>query len=229
MAKIWLSIGMLVLVILSVSVYIMLPDKIRIDVQETKTLYSLYDSNSDSYNLAATERVILRDGSAIMRAKERKVEWKNESGIITINRTAKYKDNISTYDEYVFDSGTTDIELMPVSHTTICYNCIGKILEFEYKDIYYDGDTKEITSPFTFGKKNNMKLEWQEGSYLSKVYTYKIASPKIWIRYRPIEAVQTYEVRLFDPKGISDCAALNTANTVYELTTSFVNNTESSD
>ncbi len=188
-------IGFLILVILSTSLYVMLPDKIRIDVQKTRTQYRVYEN--DSWILSATEYVNVWDGSKKMRAKNRSINWINNSGIITISREANYKDSISTYETYVFDSTKNDVELVPILHETICVNCVGKILQFEYKDITYSGETKVIFSPFSFG--HNMKLTWQDGAYYSKVLTYKTVSPKIRIRYKPVKDRETFYVRLFDP------------------------------
>jgi len=173
----------------------MLPDKIRIDVSKTRTQYRVYEDGS--WVLAATEYVNVFSGSTKLRAKNRSLDWKNNSGMIEIIRIANYRDSISTYEIYTFDSTKPNVELVPVSHEVFCINCVGKILHFEYRDITYDGETKEITSPFRFGHK--MKLEWQEGSYLSKIYTYKHAKPKIWIRYKPKEDYESFLIRLFDP------------------------------
>ena len=188
-------IGVLLLVVLSTSIYVMLPDKIRIDIQPTKTIYRVYED--DSWVLAATERVNLFDGTKKMRAKNRSVTNSTDNGIITIYRIANYKDSISTYETYIFDSTISDVELVPISHKTTCINCVGKILQFEYRDILYEGETKNIVSPFSFG--HNMKLTWQSGTYMSKVYQQKVASDKIRLRYRPVKDIETFEVRLFDP------------------------------
>lgn len=191
-------IGVLILVLLVSSIYIMLPDSVRIDVQKTRNLYKVYEN--DKWVLAATEYVNLFDGSAKMRAKNRSLDWYNDSGIITITRIANYKDKISTHETYVFDSSIDDVELVPVSHETTCINCVGKILHFEYRNILYDGETKDITSPFSFG--HNMKLTWQDGAYRAKVYQ-QISVDKIILRYRPVTDIETFEVRLFDPLEIS--------------------------
>ena len=140
----------------------------------------------------------LFDGSAKMRAKSREiVQGVSPTGIILITRTAYYKDDIATIDEYIFDGGITDVEQTPVSHKTTCVNCVGKILHFEYRDILYTGETTDITSPFSFG--HRMKLEWQDGSYYAKVFQQKTASDKIILRYRPTQDREDFYIRLFDP------------------------------
>lgn len=185
----------LILVVLTASYYILVPNKIRIDVLDTKTYYSVFEG--DEFVLAGTEYINLFDGPAKMRAKHRERSFSIENNITTFKRVANYKDNITVIDYTTYDSSVNDIRLVPVLHETICYNCEGKILQFEYRDILYQGETKEISSPFSFG--HNMKLEWQDGAYFQKVYQNKVASDKIWIRYRPKDSIENYLVRLFDP------------------------------
>lgn len=212
--KYW--IGVLTVIILISGIAILLPDKVRIDVQKTRTLFKVYEN--ESWVLSATEYVNLFDGSAKMRAKSRSLELNEIDGIITINRRALYKDGIYTVEDYIFDSRISDVELTPISHTMMCYNCKGKILQFEYKDITYEGNTQVIESPFNFG--HNMKLEWQEGYDWAKVYQYKTVSPKIRIRYRPESDFESYEIRLFDPepKEISKIIETSNSITINQLT-----------
>ena len=191
-------VGFLILAILSASFYVVLPDKIRTDVENTRTKYSVYEDGK--LELAATEYFNLFDGSAKMRAKSRNIEQTNYNNIITITRTSVYKDNITTIQTYTFDGSLSDVESVPVTHIAQCINCLGKIVHFEYRDILYTGETKDITSPFEFG--HNMKLEWQEGSYRSKVYQQSTVSDKIIIRYRPESNDETYNIKLIDPLPI---------------------------
>ncbi|KKM91342.1 hypothetical protein LCGC14_1229530 [marine sediment metagenome] len=181
-------------VVLASSYYVLLPDKVRIDVQKTRTQYRVWEG---SWVLSATEYVNLFDGNTKMRAKNRSIEWSETDGIIRIIRIANYKDSISTIETYEFDSTRPDVELVPTTHITRCRNCKGKILQFEYRDILYTRDTMDIISPFSFG--HNMKIEWQDGAYRAKVYQQKVASDKIIIRYRPQSDYESFYVRLFDP------------------------------
>jgi len=192
--------GFLILVVLMSSIYLLLPDQIRIDIEKTRSQYKVYEDNS--WVLAATEYINLFDGNKKMRAKDRSLEWSESEGIITAIRIANYKDSISTKETYVFDSGISSVELVPLSHETECVNCVGKILQFEVRNILYDGQTKDISSPFSFG--HSMKLTWQDGAYRAKVYQQKVASDKIIIRYRPTNNYQVFLTRLFDPPSSSD-------------------------
>lgn len=194
MKKIVLS-AFLVLVILTASFYILMPGKVKIDFQETRTKYSVWEN--DGWVLAATEYINLFDGSAKMRANDRSISQHVEGNFLYLDRFAYYKDNIIVKDRLVFNAYNYDVTSFPIDHIIICLNCEGKILQFEYRDILYLGDTQVISSPFSFG--HHMKLEWQDGSYYSKVFQNKVASDKIRIRYRPKEDVEEYHVRLFDP------------------------------
>lgn len=191
-----------------------MPDKIRIDFENTRTSYFTYQE--EKFILSATEYVYLYDGTTKMRAKSRELTFNIVGDITEVTRYSQYKDNISTVQTYIFNSKVQDVEYVPVSHSVQCINCVGKILHFEYKDIKYDSGTQDITSPFSFG--NNMKIEWQDGAYLSKVYTYKTASPKIWIRYKVKSNDEVYKVRMFDPEiELADGSKLIGAYQVKEL------------
>jgi hypothetical protein len=205
-------IGFLVLVILSASVYIMLPGKVRLDVAPTNTKFSIFDNGK--FVLAATEYVYLYDGSTKIQALDREIAYFNESGIIKITRKTSYRNNISIFETYVFDSMVTDIEQIPVAHETDCINCAGKILQFEYRGISYDGATMDIVTPFTFGQ---MKLSWQPGSYYAKVIQQK--SPKIVIKYKPTQNYESFNVRLFDPVFLNKELVSNVCIPVYRTWT----------
>ena len=193
--KIILSIFM-ILVVLTASFYILLPDKVKIDVGKTNTKYSVWED--DSWVLAATEYVNLYDGTTKMRAKSRNLSNTIEGDLVKIIRTSKWKENITTVQTYVFDSSLGDIESFPLENIFECFNCEDKIVHYEIRDILYDGETKTISSPFSF--RHNMKIEWEEDAYYSKVFQQKIASDKIIIKYRPQSNYEVYNVRLFDPE-----------------------------
>jgi len=191
--KVWLS-SFLVMVILASSIYFVLPDKVRIDIEKTRTKYSVWIN--DSWDLAATEYVNLYDGSKKMRAKSRELNNWTDGYYVYVSRTSKWKENITTIQTYVFDPNTPKEELTPLKNIFECMNCEGKIVHYEVRDISYNGATKEITSPFSFGKQ--MKIEWQDGAYYSKVFQQKSVD-KIIIKYRPQQSHEVYRVRLFDP------------------------------
>ncbi len=189
----------MVLVILSTGYYVLLPDKVRIDFQNTRNLYSVFENGN--WELAATEYVYLFDGTSKMRAKNRSNYQIIQGDNLYIHKIANYKEGIIVEETLVFDTSSGDVKSFPKERTVLCHNCEGKIIQFELRDILYNGETKSITSPFSFGHK--MKLEWQEGAYRQKVYQQKVASDKIILRYRPVESIETYRVRLFDPDTLT--------------------------
>ena len=185
----------IILVILSASIYIMIPDKVKISVEKTRTKYFVWES--ESWVLAATEYVNLFDGTTKMRAKSRNLSTITSGDLTEIVRKSQWKDNITTIQTYLFDSSKEDLESFPIENKFECINCVGKIVHYEIRDILYEGETKVITSPFSFG--HRMKIEWQTGNYYSKAFQQKVASEKIIIKYRPTSNYEVYEVRLFDP------------------------------
>jgi len=206
-------IGFLILVILTASIYIYMPDKVRIDIQKTRTKFSVWEN--EKWVLAATEYMNVFDGTAKMRAKSRNLSYETIGDITTIIRIANYKDNISTIQIYTFNSGIEDVEYIPVKEETICINCEGKIVQFEYRDILYKGITKNIESPFAFG--HQMKLEWGDEAYRAKVYQQKSVD-KIILRYRPESNYESYLVRMFDPVvDLGDAGTLIGDKVVKEL------------
>lgn len=188
-----IAVGFIFLVILTASLYVVLPDRVRIDVKPTTTTYQVFENNI--WTLAATESVTLFDGSKKMLANNREITQSINGDIIEIKRTATWKDNITTIQTYIFDGSKKDVEFVPVSNKLQCFNCKGKILQYEYRNILYDGETKDITAPFSFG--HNMKIDWI-GSYYSKVFQ-QLTSDKILIKFKPQKDYEVFDVRLFDP------------------------------
>ena len=187
----------MLLVVLSASIYVVLPNNVRIDVENTKTTFKVWENGM--WVLAGTERTIIQDGTKIMRAKSRNVYYAIEDNISTITRVANFKENITVIDMYVFDGGTKEVELYPISHTINILNAEGKILNYEVKDLLYIGETiKDIESPQKFGHK--MKVEWESGNYYSKIYKYKSRDEgKLTVKYRIDSSDYNKNVRLFDP------------------------------
>lgn len=202
-------IGFLIFVVLTYSVYISLPDQVRIDVQKTKTLISVYEDNKRV--LGATEYLNLFDGTKKMRASSRTLTNQTEGNLITITRTATWKDNITTVHDYTFDPTISKVELFPIEEKLTCSNCQGKIVHFEYRDILYTGITREASSPESFG--HNIKIEWQDGYDWARVYQQKVASDKLIIRYKPKSNYEVFKVRLFDPPSPSLKAIYGEATT----------------
>lgn len=197
MAKKIIFSAFLILVVLATSIYLVMPDKVKIDIQNTRTQYSVLEN--DSWVLAATEYVNLFDGTTKMRASSREISYFNDTNYVYVIRNSEWKDGIVTKQTYTFDKYADKVEDLPISNTFECFNCNGKIVSYEIRDILYEGETKDIQSPFSFG--HNMKLEWEPGNYYAKVFQQK-SSDKIIVKYKPTKDYESYDVRLFDPPSL---------------------------
>ncbi len=201
-SKIKISVGiLLVLVVLSTSFYILLPEKIRIDFQKTKTVFSIYNNDTGKFVISGIEYSRIFDGTKLMRANFRNISYSINEKTTEWYRIARFKQDIIVEDFVVFDNDVTDVENVPVSHKVCITNAENKIFEYLITNIEYNGLTKEITSPFTFGK--NMKVTFQDGYYRAKVYQQKVASDKIIVRYRVTSDYECFDIRLFDPIELS--------------------------
>lgn len=190
-------IGILVLVVLSASIYVLLPENVRIDVGKTYSTFKVWEN--DSWVLAGKEYTLMFDGTKKMRASSRSVEHFVEEEIIEIVRTANFKNNVTVIDTYTFDGNVTDIKLFPISHDINVLNGEGYILVYEVTKLDYSGETiRDILSPQEFG--HNMRIEWEEGNYYSRIWGYANRDEgKLTVKYRPDSVDFTKQVRLFDP------------------------------
>ena len=196
--KIWLGIALL-LVVLTSSFYIMMPENVRIDFSKTRTKFSVWEN--EKFVLAGYEYTRLFDGSKLMRAKSRTLVYDLKDGTTEVLRTANFKDGIIATDKYVFDNNVTEVEQVPVSHDICVINGSGKIFEYLIQNILYEGVTKDIVSPFSFG--HRMKVDFMDGYYRARVYQNKVAADKLIVRYRVTSDDQCFSVRLFDPVAVS--------------------------
>lgn len=186
----------LVLVVLSSSFYLLFDDEVRIDIGKTNNKYSVLID--DKFVLAATEYFYLYQGSTKLRAKQRMISYDIGESHTTAFKRAVFKDNITLLETLIFNNNESDIVKVPISHVLTVLNGDGLILQAEYRDILYEGNTKIISTPFSFG--NNMKLEWDEqDSYYSKVFQQKVASDKIIVKSRIIGDNDSFKIRLYDP------------------------------
>ncbi|MFW9872077.1 MAG: hypothetical protein ACFFG0_03170 [Candidatus Thorarchaeota archaeon] len=193
--KIWLS-SLLLVVLLTASIYFIFNDEFKIDIQNTRTQY--YVGSSGNWILSATEYVNLYNGTTKMRASSRNLTYWNDSDYAYVKRTSTWKDNITTIQTYTFDKYENQIENVPIRNEFRCLNCEGKIVHYEIRDIKYDGETKNIDSPFSFG--NNMSIEFDKSNDFSWAKVYQqLTSDKIVIRYKPDTNDEFYYVRLYDP------------------------------
>ena len=211
-------VGFFVLVVLTASVYVMLPNQIRIDVQNTKTTFKVYENNF--WILSGTEYTKIYDGSSLMKANSRVVNYtiNNLTNSTSLYRYAYFKDGIVVIDNYNFDGNVKNVELMPISHTIQVINGDGKILQYEVNDLLYTGNTiNNINSPQTFGHK--MKVEWELGNYYSQIFKYSGKDVgKLTIKYKINSDDYSKNVRFFDPVIVTSGATETTAGNYTVLT-----------
>ena len=190
-------IGILVLVLLTASVYILIPENVRIDVGKTYSTFKVWEN--DTWVLAGQEYSLMFDGTTKMRASSRTVEHFVDEEVVTIIRTANFKNNVTVIDTYTFDGNEKDIRLFPISHEINVLNGEGYILVYEVTKLDYSGETvKDILSPQEFGHK--MKIEWEDGNYYSRIWGYSNKDEgKLTVKYRPDSSYFTKQVKLFDP------------------------------
>ena len=190
-------IGILTLVLLTASVYILYPENVRIDVEKTYSTFKVWEDNS--WVLAGQEYSLMFDGTTKMRASSRTVESFVEEEIIKIVRTANFKNNVTVIDTYTFDGNEKDIKLFPISHEINVLNGEGYLLVYEVTKLEYFGETVwDLESPQKFG--HNMEIDWEEGNYYSRIWGYADRDEgKLTVKYRPDSADFTKRVRLFDP------------------------------
>lgn len=192
--KIWLG-AILLLVVLTATFYIVMPENVRIDFSKTRTKFSVWENQK--FVLSGIEYTRIFDGSKLMRAKNRTLDYFLEDDMTRVVRVANFKDNIKVTDTYLFRNDVVDVEDVPISHNICFSNAKGKIFEYLVSNIKYDGLTKDIVSPFSFG--HRMKLSFQDDYYRAKVYQQKFAPDKLIVRYRVIDDEQCFSIRLFDP------------------------------
>ncbi len=188
--------SVLLLVVLTASFYMLMPEEIRIDFEKTRTVFKVYEDGK--FVISGIEYTRIFDGTSLMRANNRNISYDIGVDISTWYRIANFKEGIIAEDFYEFDNDATDVETVPISHEICFTNAKGKIFEYMIDKITYDGETKDITSPFSFGK--NMNVTFQDGYYRAKVYNYSTATDKIKIRYRITDDHQCFDIRLFDPE-----------------------------
>lgn len=190
--------GILILVLLTASIYVLIPNKVRIDVETTYSTFKVYE---EGWVLAGTERTILWDGTKKMRASDRMVNYTVDGNTTKIYRYAYFKEGCIVVDTYSFDGNVKDIERFPINHKIETNNCVGFLLDYEIKNLEYTGETSwDLENPSVFG--HNMKVEWEDKNYYSRIYKYKDKDVgKLNIKYRIDSPIYSVDVRLFDPPG----------------------------
>ncbi|MFA5132999.1 MAG: hypothetical protein WC444_06760 [Candidatus Paceibacterota bacterium] len=204
-----ITIGFLILTILSVSIYIMLPEGAKIVVSDTNT--KLYVWEDSSWELGATETVKLYNGSKLMTAKSRSHGYENISETeFHLIRNVTYASNITVQQTYVFNPMLDKVDFVSLSSIIRCLNCKGKILQVEYSNLEgFTEATRDAISPENFG--HNIRIIWQNGAYYAKVRQL-VGEDKLTIKYKPIINDEIFNIEMNNPqkKIIKNCIGVTT-------------------
>lgn len=191
--------GILTFVVLTSSVYFLLPDKIRIDVTGTSTTFKVYENNS--WVTSGVETINLYNGTSKLLAKSRTVtyETNKDDNSVKAFRDVDYGNGITLKYTIGADGDNKDIELYPMFEKIEVTNGKGLILQYDVSKLLYNGETvTPVSSPQSFG--HNMKVEWDSGNYYSKI-TKTTGKPegKLTVKYKIDSTSFSKNVRLFDP------------------------------
>ena len=193
--------GALVIIVLATAIYVSVEGvRIRVD-QDASTIY-VYENR---WLIGGVEYNKLFSGTKLVYRNLLKSNWNayfdEEQNTTTIIRETVYRHpNVPRIvDTYFIDGKLTAKEKFPVSHSVEIWGGKGLIYQYEVRRLTCNRETeKGVTSPQSFGK--NMKVEWSDGYYYSKVYRYANKNEcKLLVKYRITEDYVRLEQRLFDP------------------------------
>jgi hypothetical protein len=189
-------IGFLVMVLLSTSIYIMLPDNVRIDVGTSYTYFKVWEGK---WVVSAKEATDIFSGSTKVKVLKTNILYDIKETNATITRNRILANNITLSDIYYFDGSTKDKTLFPIKRNIVVSGAKGKILQVKVSELYdYKNRTRNATSPSIFGK--DMEITWQNDSYYNKIEYSKVTNrSSLIIKYKITEDNQTFNVRVFDP------------------------------
>lgn len=221
----------LTFVVLTSSVYFLIPNNIRIDVTGTSTTFKVYENNS--WITSGVETINLYNGTKLLTAKSRNVSYETSGTTVTAFRNVDYGNGISLKYTIAADGSNKDIELYPMFEKIEVTNGKGFILHYDVSKLLYEGATvSDVTSPQSFGHK--MKVEWELGNYYSKI-TKTTSKPegKLTVKYKINSDSFSKNVRLFDPTAGITFIAVDpvenpyiTTNTSINITTGINDNSE---
>jgi len=187
--------GILTLVVLTSSIYIMMPESVRLDVGKTSTLFKVWEGK---WVTSATEYIDVYSGTSKVKIVNVTLSKEITGDKAKIIRDRWLTGGINVKDIYSFDGGLKDVELFPISHDVVITGAEGKILQFKVSGLYGNVPSREAKSPESFGK--NMKITWQNGSYYQKIaYSKTTQKNTLTVKYKITSNSQTFNVRVFDP------------------------------
>jgi hypothetical protein len=213
--------GILTIIILATAITIQFGNDAKIKISGTKSDFYLYENG---WILSGTEYNALYNGTSLIAKDTKPYTLTNTllgNNQTYFQRTVYYQNNVSLIDTYSFDGNVKAIELFPISHQIQIINGKGLTYQYQVKGINYNGSSMDVSSPYRYGR---MKINWQDGYYYSKISS--ASKGTLTVKYKINEAIQNYDVRLFDPiTYINQCQALATAGETYTLNASILNDT----
>ena len=187
--------GALILVILTASMYVLFSGMdLRIDVNTDNTVFK--SNSTGNWEVTSTETMWFTNANTRIYAIDRLVYTENTSIGFDIIRNVTWKYGIKSEHHYVFKADVKSKESFPIDEYILIYNATDKILQYEIRDFNYNDYTKDISSPFSYGR--NMKVSWDTNAYFHKVYN-QISGDKILLKWKVNSDVYRVDVRMFDP------------------------------
>lgn len=187
-----ISFGLLFVLIVSSSIFVMLPDN-EIGLKVGKFASYFMINNSGNWEVVGIEKNSLYLDGLLLKAKSKdvKISYSNNSIFFNVFRNTTFNNTFFVFDKYVFDSSNNLVEFFPLEHEIRIKN--GKDLIFEYK-IERTGETKteNLISPYSFGK--NMRLVFPSG-----FESARIEKGIIRIKYLIKSDDEYFNIRLYDP------------------------------
>lgn len=183
------------LVILTSSIYFAVPTESRFDIRRT---YSTYSEHIDGrWTELAREFTAMWDGTARMRAFSRDIDQYEEGLYGYAIRTANFKDGCTVENRYKFDL-TENATIFPIEHNITAYNCQGFILEYEVTGLFYEGETERGIEPPVFY--DRVGVTWDTNNYYSRIWGYaRRDEGKLTVRWRPDSDEFAVSARLREP------------------------------
>lgn len=198
MDKTKVTVGLILMTLLSTGIIYLQYDNVKIRVDNDKTTFYVPSETSGRFVVAGRERHQLFDGSSLMYrdAKNIKIEHSIEGNTAIIKRITPYIRGPTVIDEYRFDGDIDDVKLFPIYHKITVLNAEGKFFRYEASDLVYDGDREKISGTRKdFGR--DMSIEWQEADLR---WAWMYMNGKLKLQFNIPSDEEVYYIRMFDPE-----------------------------
>ena len=219
-----ITVGILIVLILTSAVYITFSDKIRMRVDNDQTtFYMPHETYSWIWTVVGREKNSIFDGTSKMNRNSSGImvwtEINEDTKDVYIYRETNYLRGPKILDTYYFNGNVKNIELFPISHTIEIWNASGKFYRYEARDLIYDGPTEKLigVTEKEFGR--NMKIEWEPDYRWAWVYKDGILK----VQYDIDSDYEKFNIRLFDPATVTLVVPVNDTYSL-DLTQTFTCN-----